>query len=184
MVKVIFTVIFFWIFSIIRTILERVLEDRIKTNELIANQHDTEYGFFVTLTIIIVSVISAVKLEKYLLNRELRRNESIRLIPNILFFPIAFILFLFCFLTLIYIEQKFIMPLLPFPEGMGCYHVTKPPLWIELFFLDGTGHIDGLVNLNHLFLLCIFSGFLSLAITNKLDKLLLSIRKKVKSKII
>jgi len=92
MVKVIFTVIFFWLFSIIRTILERVLEGGVKTRELIPNHHNGEFGFFITLMILTVSVISALKLEKNLLDRELRLEKSIRLIPNILFFPIAFTL--------------------------------------------------------------------------------------------
>lgn len=77
------------------------------------------------------------------------------------------------------LEVKILIPLLPLPSDFCYYHFHKAPMWVELFYLDGMGH---LTTFNGFHLLILFSVSLVLGILTaiKLNKWLLKRRQNLR----
>ena len=89
---------------------------------------------------------------------------------------LAMIFTIILILTLGFIDYKVITPLVPLlvplPEDICYYHLNTPPLWIDLFYLDNTGHIEPPYRL-HVILILLSSVLLGIYAAIKVDKWLL-----------
>ncbi len=79
--------------------------------------------------------------------------------------------FTFIFILILgYIDIEIITPLLQFSEDTCFYHMNQAPLWVDLFYLDGTGHIEPLFNGLHLLSLLLISLFFGILLSVKIIK--------------
>jgi hypothetical protein len=76
-----------------------------------------------------------------------------------------------------WLEVKFFIPLLSLPSDFCFYHTHKAPLWIDLFYLDGMGHLTTFNGFHILVLFVISLGFATLT-TIKIDRWLLKRKQK------
>jgi len=67
-------------------------------------------------------------------------------------------------------EVSFIIPLLSLPSDFCYYHTHKAPVCVNLFYLDGMGHITTF-NGVHLFVLFLISATLSILTLRKVAKM-------------
>jgi len=72
-----------------------------------------------------------------------------------------------------YIDFNFLTPLLPLPDDICFYHENKPPLWVDLFYLDGMGHIEPLFSSFHNLALLLLSVIIAIFTAKKIDIILL-----------
>lgn len=68
------------------------------------------------------------------------------------------ILFFGAYLLLVaFISFEIITPQLPLPDDTCFYHTNTPPLWVDLFYLDSSGHTEPPFSLLHMFLILVIS---------------------------
>lgn len=55
---------------------------------------------------------------------------------------VAIFITLFSIVAFWYVDFYLITKLLPLPDDICYYHTNQPPLWVDLFYLDGMGHTE------------------------------------------
>ena len=72
-----------------------------------------------------------------------------------------------------YIADFFLIPsLLPFPDDFCYYHANTPPLWVDLFYLDNSGHVEPPYSNLHIILFLVIGAFFTFMLTRKVIKLI------------
>jgi len=85
------------------------------------------------------------------------------------------IIFTVVYLIIIgFIDFNIITPLLPIPEHICYYHENDPPIWIDLFYLDGMGHTEPPYSLLHMSILFLISLFAAILTSKRVDNFLIA----------
>jgi uncharacterized protein YybS (DUF2232 family) len=64
------------------------------------------------------------------------------MVKKILRILIATFIIMFSIVAFWYVDFYFITKFLPLPDDICYYHANHPPLWVDLFYLDGMGHTE------------------------------------------
>ena len=83
------------------------------------------------------------------------------------------VVFTILFIVIIgYIDFEIITPLLPLPEDICYYHTHEAPWWVDLFYLDVSGHPEPPFSILHILLLLLISTILAIQASKKLTNYL------------
>lgn len=69
-----------------------------------------------------------------------------------------------------FIDFELITPLLPLPDDICFYHVNTPPMWVDLLYLDSSGHTEPPFSGLHMLLILLASLTFGILTERKLNK--------------
>lgn len=93
----------------------------------------------------------------------------LRIFLMLLYIPITFA-------VIGYLDFGVFSPMI-LPEDLCYYESKEPPIWVEYFFLDSTGHLEPIFNPFHFITYFIFCFFLAFYLFAKTDKCLSKFQK-------